>query len=150
MQKLFISLFALASFSVNAQLPQSFTSVLQSFSEKHRLYYVPENPVQADVITYKFSSDSACKSADCANLKIYFTQDQFCVPNRVGLFGELPANITNAQAIYISPIISDNTSQSHDFMRLKTKGGCYELTMGQQGSNYNDLVDLANRLAMAK
>ena len=150
MKKLLICIFAMVGFSANAQLPQSFISVLQSYAEQHKLYYVPETPNQGDVITYKFSGDSSCENGDCAELKIYFNQDQNCVPNRIGLFGELPVKVSNAQAIFFSPIISDNSSQSHDFMRLKTSYGCYELSMGEQGSKYKELVDLANRLAVAK
>lgn len=150
MKKLLFSIFVMASFSVNAQLPQSFIPVLQSYAEQYKLYYVPENPVQGTIITYKFTNDSACKDESCTTLKIYFNQDQNCVPNRISLFGELPVKVSNAQAVYFSPTISDNSSQSHDFMRLKTNDGCYELAMGNQGSNFKELVDLANRLAMAK
>ena len=150
MKKTTILLCALISLSAEAQLPQTFTQVLQSFAQSNQLTYVPESPNQGDYITYKFSSDANCQNETCADLKIYYNIDPNCVPQGVGLFGELPVNIPNAKALVLSPTISDNTSQAHDFMRVQTQSGCYELSMGEQGSHFKTLVDLANRLAVAK
>ncbi len=151
MKKLIIALSALVGLSAEAQLPQTFTQVLQNYAQNNRLTYVPETPNQGNYITYKFSSNPSCKSEACADLKIYYNVDPNCVPQTVGLFGELPVNIANARAVFISPVISDNSSQTHDFMRVQVaNNGCYELSMGQQGSHFKTLVDLANRLAVAK
>ena len=150
MKKTTIALCALISLSAEAQLPQTFTQVLQSFAQSNKLTYVPETPNQGNYVTYKFSNDANCQNEACADLKVYYSIDPACVPQEVGLFGELPVSIPNAKALFISPTISDNTSQAHDFMRVQVNGGCYELSMGEQGSHYKTLVDLASRLAVAK
>ena len=152
MKKIALAAFAFVSLTAaEAQLPQTFIQVLQSFAQDNRLIYIPETPNQGDYITYKFSSDASCQSESCADLKVYYSIDPNCVPASVGLFGELPVSIPgDAKALFISPTISDVSSQARDFLRVQVKGGCYELSMGEKGSHFKTLVDLANRLATAK
>jgi hypothetical protein len=54
MKKTTIALCALISLSAEAQLPQTFTQVLQSFAQSNKLTYVPEAPNQGNYVTYKF------------------------------------------------------------------------------------------------
>lgn len=138
--------------STYAQLPASFIPTLESFTKQHNLFYVPEptNNVNREYLYYGFSTSSNCNSNSCTTLKVYFNQDKYCVPKNPNLFGELPLNIPHVQAMYFSPKISDKSSQTHDFVRLSTKYGCYELAMGKEGSNYRELLELTNRLATMK
>lgn len=146
------SLFLLGFVAISAQanLPNSFTQVLQSFSQENNLTYISESPNKGSYITYKFSNNPSCKDESCSDLRVYYSVDPNCIPETVSLFGELPVSIPNAKALFISPSLSDNSSQAHDFMRVQVNHGCYELSMGQQGSDFKKLVDLANRLAVAK
>ncbi|PTM33056.1 hypothetical protein DA103_25045, partial [Enterobacter cloacae] len=94
MKKITLAAFVFVSLTAaEAQLPQTFTQVLQSFAQDNRLIYIPETPNQGDYITYKFSSDASCQSESCADLKVYYSIDPNCVPASVGLFGELPVRI---------------------------------------------------------